>query len=334
MDPEDSLQDVKRCDACKTAIVQSYCVICHVSLCKLCIGEHISDDYDNQKVVSFRHRKSTLIYPKCATHPHKKCDFQCKDCNIFVCTSCVGSKIHKSHDVSELDDIYKTKKENIKKDAEELQTLISPTYEELAYFFENQLANLDEEYEKLAKEISTHGEECHKEIDIVVNKMKNETSKIKVKHKDILQKHLDEIKEIQYLVQRTADALKEMEESNELSITIEYNSKNEEFSKLPPKVKVSLPRFISKPIDHEDINRFFGKIIPLSTEMEQTVLLPKKPSNTSDRELLDEPEIDAQMHTCHCNLSNVAYVNDGNIWTSGETDDIKYFNIRDRKSVV
>lgn len=102
MDPEDSLQDVKRCDACETAIVQSYCDICHVSLCKLCISDHISDDYDNHKVLSFRHRKSTLIYPKCEKHPHKICELQCKDCQKFVCSSCMTSKQHKGHDFEEI----------------------------------------------------------------------------------------------------------------------------------------------------------------------------------------------------------------------------------------
>lgn len=149
-----------------------------------------------------------------------------------------------------------------------------------------------------------------------------------MKHKDILQKHLDEIKHIQSLIEKTVQTIKEIEESNELSKTIEYNSKNGEFSKLPPKVIVSLPTFISKPMDHKNLCSLFGQVTPLSTAIKQHVLLLMKPSNTSDKKLLDEPEIAAKIQTFNYNLSNTAYIDDEKIWTSGETGHIVCFNIK------
>lgn len=44
-------------------------------------------------------------------------------------------------------------------------------------------------YKKLTTEISKQGELWHSDIDIILNKMKFEVGEIKVKHKEILQKH-------------------------------------------------------------------------------------------------------------------------------------------------
>lgn len=57
MDPENSAQDVTRCDLCETNIVQGYCDFCHFNLCKPCIGEHIHDEYDNHRIVPFQQKK-------------------------------------------------------------------------------------------------------------------------------------------------------------------------------------------------------------------------------------------------------------------------------------
>ena len=122
MDPHYSAQDVARCDLCEIAIVQSYCDFCHVNLCKPCTGEHISHEYDKHKIVPFEHRRSTLIYPKCKTHPDETCKYQCKDCNIFLCTDCLASKQHnKEHRLLKLNEVYNKKKEHIKKDKEEIK---------------------------------------------------------------------------------------------------------------------------------------------------------------------------------------------------------------------
>ncbi|XP_034317739.2 B-box type zinc finger protein ncl-1-like [Magallana gigas] len=328
MDPQSSAQDVHRCDLCETAIVHSYCDFCHVNLCKPCIGEHITDGYDKHKIVAFQERRSTLIYPKCGTHQHKNCEFQCKSCNnIFVCSSCTASEQHRGHIFVDISTVYKTQKENIEKDTEELVNLISPTYEEIAGDLENQLANLDGGYEKLTTTMSKQGEQWHREIDIVINKMKTEINDIKVKHKDILKKHLNEIKQIQSLIQQTLLAMKEIKKSTEVSSTIEYSSKIRDFSKLPPKVQVSLPTFISKPIDHEKLYSLFGQITPLSIATEENILSLKQP-NTSVKELLDEPKLLATIQTGYKRLRNVTCLNDGSIWTSGMTNDIKCFSLQ------
>nr|XP_034305060.1 uncharacterized protein LOC117682152 [Crassostrea gigas] len=328
MDPHSSAQDVHRCDLCETALVHSYCDFCHVNLCKPCVVDHISDGYLKHIIVPFQKRRSTLIYPKCETHQHRICEFQCKDCNnIFVCSSCMASEQHKGHNFVEVTEIYKTMKDNIKKDTKELENHISPTYEEIALELENQLANLDGGYEKLTTTMSKQGEQWHREIDIVINKMKTEINEIKVKHRDILRKHLNEIKQTRSLIKQTIQAIRKIEKSTEVSSTIEYSSKIREFSKLPPKVQVSLPTFIPKPIDHEKLFSLFGQITPLSTATEENVTSPNQP-NTSVREILDEPELVTTIKTRYKKLRSVACLNDGSIWTSGETKDIKCFNIK------
>eukprot|EP00105_Crassostrea_gigas_P044213 XP_019928361.1 PREDICTED: uncharacterized protein LOC109620410 [Crassostrea gigas] len=328
MDPHSSAQDVPRCHLCETAIVNSYCDFCHVNLCKPCIGDHITDGYQKHIIVPFKERRSTLIYPTCETHPQKNCEFQCEDCgNIFVCSSCTASKQHKGHNFVEVTEVYKTKKEVIKRDTKDLKNQISPKYEEIALDLENQLANLDGGYEKLTTTMSKQGEQWHREIDIVINKMKTELSEIKEKHRDILQKHLNEIKQIQSLIKETLQTIRKIEKSTEVSSTIEYSSKIREFSKLPPKVKVTLPTFIPKPIDREKLYGLFGQITPLSTATEENVLSLNQP-NTSVKERLDEPELVATIQTGYGRLRSVACLNDGSIWTIGETKDIKCFNIK------
>eukprot|EP00105_Crassostrea_gigas_P046723 XP_019930871.1 PREDICTED: uncharacterized protein LOC105348275 [Crassostrea gigas] len=328
MDPRSSAQDVHRCDLCESAIVHSYCDFCHVNLCKLCIADHISDGYDKHKIVPFQERRSTLIYPKCATHPHKNCDWQCKNCNdIFVCSSCTASEKHRGHIFVEVSEVYTTKKNAIADEANKLENLISPTYEEIALDLENQLANLHGGYGKLTTAMSKQGEQWHREIDIVINKMKTEISEIKVKHRDILQKHLDEIKQTQALIKQTLLAIEELKKSTEVSPTIEYSSKIREFSKLPPKVKITLPTFIPKPLDHEKLYNLFGQITPLSTATEENVFSLNQP-NTSVRELLDEPELVATIQTGYEKVFSVTYLNEDCVWTSGSTKDIKCFNMK------
>ena len=115
MDPDYSAQDVARCDLCQTAIAQSYCDFCHVNLCKPCIGEHISPDYGKHIIVAIHQRKSTLIYPKCETHQHKTCKYQCKDCSSFLCSRCLASKQHnQEHEFLELEEVFSSKKNILK----------------------------------------------------------------------------------------------------------------------------------------------------------------------------------------------------------------------------
>ena len=328
MDPNYSAQDVARCDICKTAIVQSYCEFCHINLCKPCIGEHISDDYQKHTIVPFQQRRSTLIYPKCETHPNKVCKYQCKECNIFVCSHCVASKHHnKEHEFLNVEEVLSSKKEHIKKEKEEIEKQLLPAYEEIAFDLENQMFNLDGNYRKLNTVISNERAELHREVDITFNQMVKDVDEIKKKHHKILKEHLDEIKELQSLMQQTLIALNEMEASNEVFPTIQYISKDSEFFKLPPKILVSMPNFISNQMERKKLSSLIGKITPISTTLQERVV-PAQSHQNLDRELLDEFEVLNTIGTGHNNLLSVTCLNGEQIWTSGWSAEIKCLNIQ------
>nr|XP_022298984.1 uncharacterized protein LOC111107875 [Crassostrea virginica] len=175
--------------------------------------------------------------------------------------------------------------------------------------------------------MSKQREELHREIDNAINQMEKEIGEIKVKHHSILKQHLNEIKQVQSLMQKALISLHEVEESNEVSPTINYSSKVEEFRKLPPKSNVSMPKFIPKQVAREEVSNFIGKLTPLSTTIEERVFAAKKP-NTLVRELLDVPQVLNTIKSGHKNLWSVTCLNEEEIWTSGNTADIKCFNIQ------
>lgn len=175
------------------------------------------------------------------------------------------------------------------------------------------------------KAISNQGNELHREIDNVVNKMKNEICGMKVKHRDILKRHLDEVKLTQSRIRQTLHTLREIKESNDVSLTVKYNCKIKELSNLPPRTRVSLPRSTSKPLDGLKLCSFIGKISPLSFVTEEIVCSRKEPTY-SVQKLLDEPCIVATIKTSYKKLRNVTCHNEDEIWTSGETAAMKCFN--------
>lgn len=327
MDSRLSAQDVVRCDQCKDNVVESYCDVCHVKLCKPCIGGHISDGYDKHIIVSFHQRKSTLIFPICKTHSTETCKLECISCTIFICAKCSISEEHKGHDIKDLEDIYNSKKANIEFDAEEFETVISPTYEEITKELESQIAGLDGEYEKLTKLISKQGEELHDKIDAVIDQMKHEIDVIKEDHQDILKKHLKEIKEIESLIIENLGTLKDIQrESNMVSKVMEYKSRNNDFKKLPPKVHVLLPSFCPNQMEKEKVENLIGSITPLISTIEENGYTLKK-QKMPYRELLDASEVINAFNTGYKYLRSISFYSMDEIWTCGQGSKIKCFNM-------
>lgn len=88
------IQDVLRCDLCEQPSFTMFCDICQIQLCKACVGEHVSDDFQKHSVELFKKRGSTSQCPK---HASKICELQCAECDNSICAICVSSGEHDQH---------------------------------------------------------------------------------------------------------------------------------------------------------------------------------------------------------------------------------------------
>lgn len=71
---------------------------------------------------------------------------------------------------------------------EEIESIISPTYEEIRNELEYQIASLDKEYEQRTSLMLKQGVEWHRKLNSVINQMIIEINEIKVNHRYILKK--------------------------------------------------------------------------------------------------------------------------------------------------
>ncbi|XP_062568639.1 uncharacterized protein LOC134230804 [Saccostrea cucullata] len=335
MDPHSSAQDVIRCDLCETAVVQMHCDTCLVNLCKACVGEHIStDESKDHKVVKFKARKSTPLYPGCKFHDQEQCKMYCNQCDIPVCHKCIASDQHLGHKVSEILKVVDERKNKFMKEQSELNETIYPIYQDIASDVQNRMSKLEKEYGDLSTAITKHGEDLHREIDKLVKKLKAEVDEMKNTQLQTLQKHLDEINKNISDIKNEIDSMEIAKDTNDLSKLFSVTLKVHTYRNLPNKIIPSLPKFIPGKIHGDELGKMFGALSSSSLtsdkhgySMKTTQKSPEAGSSPPVKQLLDEPETVTTIDTGYDTLYNMACLSDEEIWTSRNDSTVKLYSI-------
>nr|XP_022303333.1 uncharacterized protein LOC111110947 isoform X2 [Crassostrea virginica] len=348
MDPAHSAQDIVRCDLCETPVPPMCCDICHINLCKACVGEHLFDRSKEHKVVPFEERGSTINYPKCQKHSLKTCEVHCKHCKIPICASCFSSGDHDQHNKIDILKILTRKKELIEKDLQELKKFICPKFQQAASKIPAQKAYVKQHSLKLTAALNKQGEALHKEINSLIQRKQSEIEDMDKQHlaaittqEDAINKALHEIKQVILDLQKLLD-------SDDVCLVSEYTSRNEELKSLPAQFQVTVPTFSPQEINREQLYKQLGSLsqllitYPLIDEAARTTeehdCRKKTPGGVSfppARLLSDKPRILTDIlteyndpFTGHNSLFHVSCLSDEEIWTSGNNKIMKLYNIK------
>uniref|UniRef100_K1Q788 Tripartite motif-containing protein 3 n=1 Tax=Magallana gigas TaxID=29159 RepID=K1Q788_MAGGI len=328
MDPRHSAQDVLRCDLCETLVPPLYCDICQIHLCTTCGGKHLLDESSEHKVVPFKKRGSAI---KCQKHSSKICELYCEQCDIPICVQCASSKEHKGHEFIDLMETLEIQTEIIQRDLQELEKIVYPKYQEIASIIPVQKADLAENSKKLTTAIDRHGEDLHTEIDIVIKKLKSDLVEMDAKHLAVLKKQENEIKRNISKIKQSITDLKKLLNFNDVSLVFAYKSRNTEFRRLPSKLTVTFTSFTPKKINKENIFQQFGSLSPLSIKTEEqdnTIDFQGAESSPLHKKFIDVPQIITDINTEHTGLRSVSCLSDEDIWTCGQYNIMKLYNLR------
>ncbi|XP_034329487.2 tripartite motif-containing protein 2-like [Magallana gigas] len=274
---------------------------------------------------------TTLNNPKCRKHTTKQCELHCEQCDIPICVECISSGKHSGHKQVDIFQSFENKTEILQKDLQELEKSIYPKYKEIASNIPVQKADLSKNSQKLTTAIDKQGEVWHREINTIITNLKSNVEEMESKHLVVLNKQEDEITHIISEITQTIAELKKLLNTKDVCLVSEYKSRNAEFRRLPPKLKVSLPKFRPQEIHTDQLIEQFGALSALSfTTEEQDYSMPSwgAESSPSDRSLMDVPQVITAIDTGYEYLYGVTCLNDTEVWTCGDGNRMKLYNLQ------
>lgn len=326
MDRRTTAQDVYRCELCDENMVDMLCVVCPRKLCKSCVGNHLDDDPNKHKLVKFQDRNTTLVLPTCPTHSSERCKNYCQECDNAVCPSCISSDSHKKHTFLKISEVFEKRKEKINSDTKELDEIVFPSYTTIVQKEESDAAKLEEDYKSLKQSIENQRTEWHDEIDKIVNMLQDETDKMRETQLKALKKHLQKVKNLRTEIQEAIKSNKDILHSPNVTETLSYKSRNSALKRLPEKLELSTPKFISQPIYKDLIAQMFGVILGFSiSEHTEGYEKNTRTIRNNQRGFLDKPEIQSVLETEIKCPDKIAYQSNGKLWIAGNEGSLKLF---------
>lgn len=326
MDSQKSAQDVLRCNLCETPIPPLFCDLCHINLCRSCAGDHLLDESKEHKVVPIRQKWCPIFsHPKCREHYDKQCELYCKQCDTPVCSLCVSAKDHKTHDLIEILKHFENLKKIIFQDIKELKKSIYPKYAEIVSSITIQKDHFRKNSQILKAIVNKQGEFWHREIDTIMKNLQSEIDDVELDQLSSFDKEEEKLTTKLNEISQVIEDVSKILDSNDILLFSDYafKSRLEEFRKLPPQLKLSLPSFFPGRINRGHLQEEFGSLSKPSMTKEERVYTMDQPSNKS---FLDDPQVIKSINTDYYQLYAVTCLTDEEIWTSGSDDIIKLYD--------
>ena len=332
-DPQFSLQDVIRCHLCDIPNPTMHCDICHENLCKSCVGEHLSENLEEHRVVTFKLRGST---PKCHKHFAKICEIFCEECNIPICSTCFSSAEHEQHKKEDIFKYLKDKKDIMQNDLKELESSIFPLYQTTATEISVQKANLSRNSQKLTIDLYKQRDIWYREIDTIIEHFQTKISKMESSYGSVLREQEKYLRSKINEISQTILQIRSLLDSNDICHVSSFRSRNAEFKKLPAKLRVSLPKFTPRTINRWQLYQNFGSLSDLAMQKEDqgdSLQASEAASPLPTNLLVDNPHILSQFTTDYegefVKLSSVSCPADHTVLTCGGQDKgVQFYNKR------
>lgn len=275
MNSKQEIEEVVQCNLCKTSVLTMYCDACHIHLCTACVGEHLSDDSKEHKVVPFKKRRS---FPLCQRHSTKTCELFCEQCESPICVFCISANEHEQHKKIDIMEWIKSKKADIEEDLQELMESILPEYQEIVFQILHEKIFLKFKSQQLKNHIDRHGTDWHREIDNIIKQLKSNIDEMHSTNIAALDQYENDIlRRVSEIDQIMVDQKKKIN-SSDFCLVSKYKSKNDEFGDLPLAPNMSIPSFTPNQIDKYDIHKKFGDFGFLSA-------LPSSRQNDDDDDI-------------------------------------------------
>ncbi|XP_062593396.1 uncharacterized protein LOC134254880 [Saccostrea cucullata] len=262
-DPTARAQDVIRCQLCpgkdRKSAASILCKSCLVNLCKDCVGPHmLSDPNIKQEVLTHELTKGDITLP-CKHHQKLSYEF-CLSCSSPVCQQCLLSGFHENHSVQQIPELYKSKKEMIENDKNELETDIAPKNESAISEIESMLSDIVQKHQKRQQGIAEFDDKCHKLVDSIIEKYVHVSKEMEMKDTDFLFALKSEFQSRHSLIQSAMEENESNLVSSDSSVVIYYVSKNEHFRNLPSIFRLTVPQFNPVEVTEQAMFRIIGVI--------------------------------------------------------------------------
>ncbi|XP_062616998.1 uncharacterized protein LOC134278722 [Saccostrea cucullata] len=315
-------QDVILCHLCDRIPALLHCNPCQVNLYDECVGKHyMTSSSSNHDIVKYRERKFYLSFPNCKAHSGEKCTVKCQNCDIEVCFKCLSGN-HNGHIIIEIRDIVEEKKKHVEKDTDCLKDDIIPKFEKADTEIESKLAALNAKCDELEQTVTEHGQKWQRFIKEIVAKSKKDIIEMRGNGIKKLKEYQKEIKNVLESLNEIALQNEKIFQSMDVSYITKYESNIQKYLKIPLKIDLELPAFVSMDIDKGKLYQDFGKLIEPRIHTETIYR-----SDVSN-ELLDKAVEIASFPTGITELMRIACLNTEEVWVTGKNKTITRINIQ------